>query len=38
MFNPITLFIKLIPAIFQGINNFLANFGLATEIPLTVRR
>jgi hypothetical protein len=35
VFNPITLFIKLIPAIFQGINNFLANFGLATEIPLT---
>ncbi|KUI44985.1 hypothetical protein AU197_12035 [Mycobacterium sp. IS-1590] len=34
-FNPITLVLKLIPAIFQGINNFLANFGLATEIPLT---
>ncbi|KUI48199.1 hypothetical protein AU198_19500 [Mycobacterium sp. GA-1199] len=34
-FNPITLVLKLIPAIFQGINNFLANFGLATEIPLS---
>ncbi|UUO01289.1 PE-PPE domain-containing protein [Mycolicibacterium novocastrense] len=34
-FNPITLALKLIPAIFQGINNFLANFGLATEIPLS---
>jgi hypothetical protein len=34
-FNPITLFLKLIPAIFIGINNFLANFGLATEIPLS---
>ncbi|BBY95735.1 hypothetical protein MGALJ_54040 [Mycobacterium gallinarum] len=35
LFNPFTLIVKLIPAIFQGINNFLANFGLATEIPLT---
>ncbi|KUH95729.1 PE-PPE domain-containing protein [Mycobacterium sp. IS-3022] len=35
LFNPITLAVKLIPAIFQGINNFLANFGLATEIPLS---
>ncbi|OBG15072.1 hypothetical protein A5765_09525 [Mycolicibacterium celeriflavum] len=35
LFNPITLFVKLIPAVFQGINNFLANFGLATEIPLS---
>lgn len=35
IFNPFTLVLKLIPAIFQGINNFLANFGLATEIPLT---
>ena len=35
LFNPVTLFLKLVPAIFQGINNFLANFGLATEIPLT---
>ena len=35
LFNPVTLILKLVPAIFQGINNFLANFGLATEIPLT---
>lgn len=35
LFDPVTLIVKLIPAIFQGINNFLANFGLATEIPLT---
>ena len=35
IFNPITLVLKLVPAIFQGINNFLANFGLATEIPLS---
>ncbi|RAV17048.1 PE-PPE domain-containing protein [Mycolicibacterium sp. GF69] len=35
LFNPVTLFFKLIPAIFQGVNNFLANFGLATEIPLS---
>ena len=35
IFNPITLAFKMIPAIFTGINNFLANFGLATEIPLT---
>ncbi|OBI81898.1 PE-PPE domain-containing protein [Mycobacterium sp. E740] len=35
LFNPFTLALKLIPAIFQGINNFLANFGLATEIPLS---
>ncbi|WP_231984723.1 PE-PPE domain-containing protein [Mycobacterium sp. 852014-52144_SCH5372336] len=34
-FNPITLFLKLVPAIFTGINNFLANFGLAKEIPLS---
>ncbi len=34
-FNPITLFLKLIPAVFVGINNFLADFGLATEIPLS---
>jgi hypothetical protein len=34
-FNPITLFLKLIPALFVGINNFLANFGLTTEIPLS---
>ncbi|MGV0789874.1 PE-PPE domain-containing protein [Mycolicibacterium sp. XJ2] len=34
-FNPITLFFKLVPAVFTGINNFLANFGLATEIPLS---
>ncbi|MFI5509180.1 PE-PPE domain-containing protein [Mycobacterium sp. NPDC051804] len=35
LFDPVTLIVKLIPAIFQGINNFFANFGLATEIPLT---
>jgi PE-PPE domain len=35
VFNPVSLAVKLIPAIFQGINNFLANFGLATEIPLS---
>ncbi|MDG5481373.1 PE-PPE domain-containing protein [Mycolicibacterium gadium] len=35
IFNPITLGLKLVPAIFLGINNFLANFGLATEIPLS---
>ncbi|AEV71405.1 PE-PPE domain-containing protein [Mycolicibacterium rhodesiae NBB3] len=35
LFNPITLFLKLIPAVFVGINNFLANFGLTKEIPLT---
>ena len=34
-FNPITLFLKLVPAVFIGINNFLANFGLTTEIPLS---
>ncbi|WP_099037276.1 PE-PPE domain-containing protein [Mycobacterium neglectum] len=34
-FNPITLFLKLIPAVLQGINNFLANFGLTQEISLT---
>lgn len=34
-FNPISLFIKLIPAVLIGINNFFANFGLATEIPLS---
>ncbi|BBZ18548.1 PE-PPE domain-containing protein [Mycolicibacterium gadium] len=35
IFNPITLGVKLVPAIFLGLNNFLANFGLATEIPLS---
>lgn len=35
IFNPITLGLKLIPAFFLGLNNFLANFGLATEIPLS---
>ena len=35
IFNPIDLFFKLVPAVFVGINNFLANFGLATEIPLS---
>lgn len=34
-FNPISLFFKLVPAVFTGINNFLANFGLAKEIPLS---
>ena len=34
-FNPITLFLKLIPALFVGINNFFANFGLTQEIPLS---
>ena len=33
--NPVTLMSKLIPAFFVGVNNFLANFGLATEIPLS---
>jgi hypothetical protein len=35
LFNPISLFLKLIPAVFVGINNFLANFGLTQAIPLT---
>ncbi|WP_231967481.1 PE-PPE domain-containing protein [Mycobacterium sp. E136] len=35
IFNPITLFFKLVPAVFVGINNFLANFGLTKEIPLS---
>ncbi len=34
-FNPISLFVKLIPAVLIGINNFFANFGLAKEIPLS---
>ncbi|MCV7298204.1 PE-PPE domain-containing protein [Mycobacterium barrassiae] len=34
-FNPISLFIKLVPAVLIGINNFFANFGLAKEIPLS---
>ena len=35
IFNPISLFLKLIPAVLVGINNFFANFGLTQEIPLT---